>query len=285
MFHVKGERKMKMVFFGIALLGALGLVIAPDASAEKKKKIVYEEVAVSDGGTVTGKIMFKGAAPEPKVHELAKFPNTDFCSQISDGKGGRSVQQVNVGKDGTLQDVVVTIGSIEKGKKFDFKGTDIEANTCRFLIQGGPSTLTGVVKKKAEFRVLNTDADPNDPKAETGVLHNPHTYEVVGAKSKTIFNVPLPEKGQTINKPLKLRKVRKSHVLLECDQHNFMQAFFKPVTNPYYAVVGEGGSFSIDGIPPGDYEIEAWHPILGKVTQKVSVPASGTAKAEFTFSN
>ena len=272
----------KFLLLGFAITGIVSLLGAPIASAQKAK-VKYEEVAVSDGGTVSGKIMFKGTVPEPKVHELAKFPNTKFCAVISDEKGNRVVQEVKVGKDGTLQDVVVYIKGITKGKPFDFKGTDIKAVNCQFLAQG-PSTFAGVVKNKSEFRVLNTDADPNDPKAATGVLHNPHTYEILGPKSKTMFNVPLPEKGQTINKKVKLRKVKKgSHMKLECDQHNFMQAFFLPVENPYYAVVGEGGSFTLDGVPAGEYEILAWHPVLGKVTQKVKVAAKGTASADFTF--
>jgi hypothetical protein len=279
---MKGEKVMKKVVLGLALFGVMGLVAAPIASAEKTE---YEEAAVSDGGKISGKITFKGTVPEPKVHELAKFPNPDFCAVISDGKGNRVVQEVKVGKDGTLQDVVVYIPSIMKGKPFKFGGTDVKAANCQFLAQG-PSTFAGVVKNKSEFRVLNTDADPNDPKAATGVLHNPHTYEIDGPKSKTMFNVPLPEKGQTVNKDVKLRKVDKgSHMKLECDQHNYMQAFFLPVENPYYAVVGEGGSFTIDGVPPGDYEILAWHPALGNVTQKVTVAAKGAATADFTFKN
>ena len=37
-------------------------------------------------------------------------------------------------------------------------------------------------------------------------------------------------------------------MFLECDQHNYMNAWFTPVKNPYYAIIGEGGAFSIDQI-------------------------------------
>ncbi|HEY5593915.1 MAG TPA: DUF2012 domain-containing protein, partial [Nitrospiria bacterium] len=149
-------------------------------------------------------------------------------------------------------------------------------------VEGGPSKLTGVVVKKAEIRVLNTDADPTDPKAATGVLHNPHAYEIFGASSNTIFNLPLPEKGQTIKKPMVLRK-KESTVKIECDQHNYMQVFFQPVANPYYAIVAEDGSFTIDGVPPGTYEVHAFHPVLGDQEAKVTVAAKGKATAEFAF--
>jgi Polysaccharide lyase family 4, domain II len=274
---------MRRIGFMIAVAGVVGLLTAPMASAKKGPE--YAGGAVSNGGSISGKIKFTGTPQAPKQFDLVKFPNSTYCAQnpFSDGKGHIELPEVNV-KDGALRDVVVYIPHIEKGKPFDFKGTDVKANLCRFLAQGGPSTFSGVVMNKSHIRVLNTDADPNDPKAATGVLHNPHTYEIDGTKSKTIFNVPLPNKGQTIDKEVKLRKEDKgSFVKLECDQHNFMNAYFLPVSNPYYAVVSEDGTFKIDDIPPGEYEVEAWHPILGVQEAKIKVAAGGTATAEFTF--
>ncbi|MFZ5861992.1 MAG: hypothetical protein ACOYXR_03980 [Nitrospirota bacterium] len=258
---------------------AVGATLAFGSGA----KAEYTEAPVADGGTVSGKISFKGAAPGPKTAAFAKFPNSGFCEKTdSDGKGNRAVQEVKVGKDGGLQDVVVYIESVEKGKPFKFDGTDVSIEGCKFLVQGGPSKMVGVVQKKKEIRVLNTDADPSDPKAATGVLHNPHSYEVAGANNTTIFNLPLPEKGQTIKKPVILRK-KESTFMIECDQHNYMQAFFLPIENPYYAVVGEDGTFSIGDVPPGTYEVYAWHPKLGKQEANITVTAKGTTKADFAF--
>ena len=263
-----------------ALFGAISLLAVPAAQAAK---VVYEGGPVADGGTITGKVTFKGTVPAPKSFVFAKFPNSSFCEKAdSDGKGNRIVQQVNV-KGGALADVVVYIKDLQKGKPFNFKGTDVVTDTCRFLVVGGPSKLTGVVVKKKEMRVLNNDADPTDPKAATGVLHNPHAYERFGTRSSTLFNLPLAEKGQMIKKKMKIRK-KNSHILIECDQHNYMQVFFQPVTNPYYAVVNADGTFSIDGIPAGSYEVNAFHPVLGMQTAKVTVAAKGKGTANFQFS-
>ena len=72
-----------------------------------------------------------------------------------------------------------------------------------------------------------------------------------------------------------------SFMKLECDQHNYMNAWFLPVESPYYAIVGDDGSFTIDGVPPGKYKIIAFHPSLGIVRQEVDVKGKTTTNFEF----
>ena len=54
-------------------------------------------------------------------------------------------------------------------------------------------------------------------------------------------------------------------------------------THPFFAVSKDDGSFEIKGLPPGTYELEAWHSTLGTKTVSVTVPATGSATAEFSF--
>jgi len=54
--------------------------------------------------------------------------------------------------------------------------------------------------------------------------------------------------------------------------------------HPYFAVTGADGSFAISGLPAGTYVVEAWHEKLGAQTMNVTVPATGSASANFTFS-
>lgn len=83
-----------------------------------------------------------------------------------------------------------------------------------------------------------------------------------GPSSSTIFNIGLAEKGSTLDKPIILRKPD-SYVRLQCDQHEFMQSFFLPVTNPYYAVAKEDGTFEIKDVPAGKHTLIVWHPFAG----------------------
>ncbi len=260
--------------FRVAVLVAILSLFAPAH---------HTDAQPAEGGTLTGKVTFEGVPPAPKKFQFDKFPNLGFCSKFdSDGHGNRVVQEVKVGKDHALRDVVIAIQDVPMDKPFEFAGTKVNADGCRLLVQGGPSTMVGVVVRGKEIAIENMDADPNDPKAVTGVLHNPHAYEVSGSSNTSIFNLPLPEKGQIVRKPVILRK-KGSIFKLETDQQNYAQAFFLPVENPYYAIVEHDGTFAIRDIPPGTHTVLAWHPVLGKQEATVTIPANGDARAVFSF--
>lgn len=233
--------------------------------------------AAHAGGTVTGKVTYSGQ-PETKEFVLSKFPNSEFCSKHSRKEfiegDKRVLPTITVSKDGGLAAAVVAVTDIEDNNFVEgYKGTDIRAEFCEF------QPYTGVVVNKQTFRVENHDADPEDPKSAKGVLHNPHSFEVKGPSSTTIFNVGLAEKGSHIEKRVVLRKEKQgSHLRLQCDQHEFMQSFFFPVKNPYYAVVDQDGTFEIKNVPAGRHTLIAWHPFAGRVEGVVDVPEGGTAE-------
>ena len=62
-----------------------------------------------------------------------------------------------------------------------------------------------------------------------------------------------------------------------------MRAWIYTPDNPYYAVVGENGSFRIGGVPPGKYTVKAWHPALGTEKIEINVQANGKAGVSFEF--
>ena len=73
-----------------------------------------------------------------------------------------------------------------------------------------------------------------------------------------MFNMDLEGNG-SLDVPIDLKKKIKV-VKLECDQHNHMQNWFYRVDSPYYAFSGDDGDFTIDKVPPGEYQLVAWHP-------------------------
>lgn len=253
----------------IGVLGAIGSAAPPVAA--------YEVAPVNNGGVISGKISFKGAVPEAKVFKVEKTP--EVC-----GEAPRTLAEVAV-NGGDLRDVVIVLEGVEKGKPYsasvrkgdppgegefrlaagnDFSATEISPKKCNF----GP--FTGIVAKGKPIRFVNRDP----------VKHSPHTYEIKGRVRKTIHNTDLEGNGKLDL----VAELEKSRVIkLECDQHNHMQNFFYAVENPYFAISEKDGGFSIDQVPPGNYKLVAWHPVLGVKEQDVTVSAGGKVDVNFEY--
>ena len=242
------------------------------------------------GGTIKGKVTFTGKVPPPKEFLFSKFPNVDFCkkntNKSADGET-RLLHEVRVDGSGGLKDAIVLVTSIkDKGWMKGFKkvaAQKVMAELCEFL------PFTGVVVSNGQFYVENNDADPDDPKSKLGVLHNPHSFDQLGAKNSTEFNIALAKKGSSLQKRVKVKMYKKGSVLrLQCDQHEFMQGWYVPVTNPFYGVAGADGTFEIKDVPAGKHTVAVFHPKVSRyargkkaMTMEVEVADGGTAEANF----
>lgn len=223
-------------------------------------------------GSISGMVVFKGTAPAPIMQNLKNEKNPEFCMKHPETSkdGVRPIHKVAV-KDGKLAGAVVYIENITKGKdwasiKYDFQNCDISPRVS--------------VARKAD---KDTDVVVIE-NLDTDILHNPHGYNVKGANRVTLFNKPLPSKGDKADVSNTLKRFKEGkdeHFFLQCDQHNFMEADGRIVWNPYYAVSGADGSFKIDQVPAGTYKVTVWQPYTkGSVTKDVTV-AAGDVKADF----
>ena len=256
-----------------------GLVVFTSSQVFAAKKASYKEGAVSNGGTVTGSVSFKGDVPAPVMQDLNKEKNPEFCSKHPDAKDGvRPIYRISV-KDGKLLNAVVLIENISEGKAWSKETIAFEFKDCDIF------PLVNVVRKTPKgqktdlVQITNEDED---------ILHNPHGYNVRGAQRVTLFNKPLPSQGSVadVTKNLKRLKAGKDrHFFLQCDQHNFMEADARIVWNPYYAITNSDGSFQLDQVPAGKYKVTAWHPYAGQVTQEVTVSAGTDATANFEITS
>ncbi len=237
------------------------------------------------GGTISGKVTFAGKS-EQKEFLFSKFPNPKFCPKIPDKTlmdgDKRFLKTIEVGKDGGLKNAVVAVIDVEDKAFVDgYSGTEVTAAFCQFL------PFAGVVVNNKSFKVENLDADPDDPKSLQGVLHNPHSFVVKGTSSATGFNIALAKKGDKLDKPVVFRggAEKDGFYRLQCDQHEFMQGFFLPVSSPHFAVVKDDGSFEIKDVPAGKHKVIAWHPFAAKGKKiefevDVAEGATATLKAE-----
>jgi hypothetical protein len=55
------------------------------------------------------------------------------------------------------------------------------------------------------------------------------------------------------------------------------------VDNPYYAITDEEGRFSIKDIPPGTYEVVAWHPFIPNQMGSITIEPGQQSKLDFEF--
>ena len=233
----------------------------------------YTAKEVSNGGGLSGKIMFSGPVPDSLKVLIEKNP--EIC-----GTGDREIREVTVGSDGGLQHAVVYFKKIDEGKKWpdpeenkwgNPKSWELNEEKCRFL----PWVM--VVPFKAKLLVINRDP----------VLHNIHTYELIPSGPNkfirvTMFNEAQPTQNHAFKKKLRMRCA--DTIKVECDVHNFMHSYMKVLKNPYWAISAPDGSYAIDQIPAGKYNVIVWHSTLGSISKAVEIKAGETAELNHQFS-
>jgi hypothetical protein len=213
--------------------------------------------AAQGGATLTGKAKFTGTKPpapkidmteEPKCKAKYQTPPTD--------------EAVVVNANGTLANVFVYVKS---GLPASYTApapagpVTLDQDGCRYH----PHTLGILVGQK--LAIKNSD----------GILHN---IKAKGTKNRP-FNISQPT-TMTSERSFTAPEVM---VPLECNVHGWMHAWLGVLAHPFFAVSGTDGSFTITGLPPGTYVIEAWHEKYGPQTATVTVAGSETKTADFSF--
>ncbi len=209
-------------------------------------------------GTVTGKIGFEGTAPKFRPISMDADP---VCATKHSGPVYPDAVVVN--DNGTLRNVFVYVKGGLEGKRFRVpdSAVQLDQNGCIyqphvFGIQAGQN-----------LAVLTSD----------DTTHNIHPIP----KTNREWNVSQPPGADPIIKSFSRPEVS---IPVKCNQHPWMRAYIHVMSHPFFSVSGADGTFSLDGIPPGDYELEAIHEQYGAQTMQVTVAASGSATADFSFS-
>ena len=82
----------------------------------------YQEMEVTNGGSIQGKVTMFGKMPYPRVYHLILFPNIDMCAEIdTDDEMNRVLDDLKISEDGGLKDVVIALEHVEAGKPFNKK--------------------------------------------------------------------------------------------------------------------------------------------------------------------
>jgi len=210
------------------------------------------------GGTISGKIKFTGTAPRNPAIDMseeaackAKYTTTP------------TEEVVVAGPANALSNVFVYVSAgVPAGQTFPAPTTPVvlDQSGCRYH----PHVFGAMVGQPVEIR----NSDP--------VLHN---IKAVAKKNRP-FNISQPTAGMKTSRTFTAPEVM---VNLQCNVHGWMHSFVGVRPDPFFAVSGPDGSFSITGLPPGTYTIEAWHEKFGTQTATVTIAGTETKTANLTF--
>lgn len=127
-----------------------------------------------------------------------------------------------------------------------------------------PHVLPIIVGTRVDF--LNSDK----------VLHNVFTPSVCGGK----LDLGTWAKGEIRSYVFKEKGC--VSVML-CNVHPEMEAWILVLQNSYYTAVLDDGSYLIENVPPGNYELIAWHERYSLQKVKIHVPATGKVHANISL--
>jgi hypothetical protein len=217
-------------FFFTFLLSATALLAQGD----------YKVITVVDGGTISGTVKWSGPIPHNLDFPITKDPQ--ICDP--DSKKTVDMERLVIGSQGGVANTIVYLKNIASGKALELPAQErhLDQKHCRYV----PHIL--LVPKDGTLDMMSSDATL-------------HTIHMDGAAT---FNLPFPFPGRVTSRNMSTPGL----VNLRCNGgHVWMNAEMMVVTHPYYAVTDESGRYEFTDVPPGTYQIVAWHEgwnLLGK---------------------
>jgi plastocyanin len=201
---------------------------------------------------ITGTVNFTGTAPTRVQLNLDRE-----CAGLNDEPVLSEEVVVN---DGKLQWAFVYV-------KEGIEGTYSPPAEPVVIDQEGCTYHPHVLGVQAGQNIKILNSDP--------LLHNIHAMP----ETNRPFNFGMPRQGDERERSFPAEEVM---VWVKCDVHPWMGAWVGVLDHPFYAVSGDDGTFTIDGLPAGTYTVEMWHEKYGTQTMEVTVADGASATADFT---
>ena len=226
------------------------------STSASEPAVHYTTIDWANSGTITGTIHFTGKPPKPIQIDMGQDP---VCGLSSANYTKQYITDKN-----DLENVFIYIKSGLGNNAYAPPSTPVlvDQKGCRFI----PHVVGVMVGQPIKF--TNSDA----------TMHNVHMTPS-NPKNQTVDISEAP------NSPGESRTLAAPELMLpiRCNNHPWMEGFVNVVPNPFYAVSGEEGHFTIKGVPPGTYTIAADHEVMGEKAATVTVGPHQTATVDFTY--
>jgi plastocyanin len=254
--HFRSSMAFPFVIPLVAAMAACTAVSEPPAATPAAPP--GRTVDAATAGSIAGKVTFTGTPPSAERLRVASDP---ACVQ---GDGPNPISDaVLVGDGGALRNVFVHVKSgVDPSYTFAMPADPVvlDQHGCRYA----PRVLGIRVGQALEIR--NSDS----------TFHNVHALPKVNQE----FNEGQQVKGQRSTRIFTAPEVM---VRFKCDVHGWMAAWVGVLNHPFFAVTGADGSFTLAGVPPGTYTVEAWHERFGTRAAEVTVGDRQAAAVSFAF--
>jgi hypothetical protein len=206
---------------------------------------------ISYKGQLMGTVLLSGKYDRPPPLKVVK--SRSFCGLTVPN------ETLLVGPEGGVRNAVVVMSPLDRAVTVEPGRIVLDNKHCAFA----PHVQVAMVSSE----LILKNSDP--------ILHTVHAR----LGTNTLFNVGLPRWRQVVKVLDRLGVVK-----INCDVlHTWMSAAIVVVSTPYFAVTGDDGSFSIQGVPAGNYDIEVWHEGLGTKKARVSVSDTALNSVEIVY--
>ena len=212
---------------------------------------------IGNEGIITGNVLFAGKAPAARRIDTSADP---ACAI----KSPRLKTESLVVNNGQLVNAFVYIKAGAALDELSFETPAepviIDQKGCRYVPH-----VTGVQVNQL-VEILNSDP----------TTHNTHPTP----RNNKEWNQSQAPEGS----PIRQRFIRPEVMIpIKCNQHPWMKAYVGVLPHPFFSVSSREGMFRIEGLPPGNYIIAAWHEQLGEKTMEVVILPGSQQHLTFEF--